>query len=64
MMQNVFEQLQELQEHLEKLPSDRKAVFTKSCERLSESLHELEAEFQLLLFPDNALAKLEKLIAI
>jgi PAS domain S-box-containing protein len=61
MMQNVFEQLQELQGHLEQLPSDRKAVFTKEFERLSEFLHELEAEFHLLLFPDNALAQLEKI---
>ncbi|MCU0547664.1 MAG: PAS domain S-box protein [Oscillatoriaceae cyanobacterium Prado104] len=60
MMQNVFEQLQELQGHLEQLPSDRKAVFTKSFDRLAEFLQEWEGEFQLLLFPDNAIAQLEK----
>lgn len=60
MMEQIFEQLQELQGHIEQLPSDRQVVFTNNFDRLSASLQKLAGKFQLLLFADDSLAKLEK----
>ncbi|NJK68479.1 MAG: PAS domain S-box protein [Microcoleus sp. CSU_2_2] len=61
MIEKIFKQLQDLQEKLKKLPSEQQATLTSNIDNLSLSLQELALEFHSLLFPNESIAKLERL---
>lgn len=61
MIEKTFKQLQDLQEKLKKLPSEQQATLTSNVDNLSLSLQELALEFHSLLFPNESIAKLERL---
>jgi PAS domain S-box-containing protein len=61
MIEQTFKQLHDLREKLNQLPSEQQATLTTNVENLSSSLQELAIEFNSLLFPNESLAKLERL---
>jgi PAS domain S-box-containing protein len=61
MIEQIFKQLQDLQDQLKQLPSEQQATLTTNVEHLSSSLQELAIEFNALLFPNESIAKLERL---